>query len=333
MLSIAACFIFQLIIKAQDIHFSQYEATPLLTNPANSGQFNEYWRLGFNFREQWNHISIPYKTMNFFFDQQVHISKLHFSAGGHFLIDQITLKGLNKNYAAPTVAYHLSLKKNIITLGIQPGIGIYRFNASGAYPDQYDDQTGYFNPSLPSSDNMDNNSRIFFDFGIGLNYSREMFKSNSSVGFAVYHLNRPEYSFYNNENSHRLPMKYTGNIIISIPVRSKAFIQPKAIALRQDQSQEIIAGFDYVLLTEKKTKDIKYIFIGPHFRTARSEGLNTLVIKAGFKYKGFRFGFNYDNYFSSSTKTSKFGSTMELSLIYSGLNNFRGLDIFPCDRF
>ncbi len=333
LLSIITCFAFQCVSEAQDIHFTQYNSTPLLTNPASSGFFNEYWRLGFNYREQWNRIAIPYKTMNFFYDRQLYIHNIHFSLGAHVLIDQITVKGLNKNYVAPTLAYHLKLKKNMLSFGIQPGIGIYRFNTTTSFPDQYDEGTGFFNPSITSAEVLDNSSSTFFDFSAGINFSREIFQSVSSVGFAVYHLNRPGYAFITMDAAHRLPVKAVMNLLISIPVSDNAFIQPNALALRQDQSQEIITGIDYIFITEKIASDIKYLFIGPHFRTARAEGLHSLIIKAGFKYKRFRFGVNYDSYFSSSAKASSLGSTMELSLIFTGINNFRELDIFPCDRF
>ena len=58
---------------AQDLHFSQFMNSPLMTNPANTGFMPEGdYRLGINYRNQWSSImSIPYKTMSAFGDVQV----------------------------------------------------------------------------------------------------------------------------------------------------------------------------------------------------------------------------------------------------------------------
>ena len=58
---------------AQDLHFSQFMNSPLLTNPANTGFIPDGdYRLGINYRNQWSSImAIPYKTMSAFGDVQV----------------------------------------------------------------------------------------------------------------------------------------------------------------------------------------------------------------------------------------------------------------------
>ena len=58
---------------SQDLHFSQFFNSPLLTNPANTGFIPEGdYRLGMNYRNQWASITaFPYKTMSAFGDVQV----------------------------------------------------------------------------------------------------------------------------------------------------------------------------------------------------------------------------------------------------------------------
>src|SRR4030095_2054572 len=59
-------------IQAQDLHFSQFFNSPLLTNPANTGFIPDAdYRLGANYRNQWANIPIPYKTMSIWGDAQV----------------------------------------------------------------------------------------------------------------------------------------------------------------------------------------------------------------------------------------------------------------------
>ena len=62
----------QVVTFSQDLHFSQYMNSPLLTNPANTGFIPEGdYRLGINYRNQWASITaFPYKTMSAFADVQ-----------------------------------------------------------------------------------------------------------------------------------------------------------------------------------------------------------------------------------------------------------------------
>ena len=52
-----ACF-------GQDIHFTQYYATPLVFNPAATGLFDENLRLSNNYRTQWSAVGVPYQTIS-----------------------------------------------------------------------------------------------------------------------------------------------------------------------------------------------------------------------------------------------------------------------------
>ena len=65
-------------LQAQDLHFSQFMNSPLLTNPANTGFIPQAdYRLGMNYRNQWSAImSVPYKTMSAFGDVQVLRNKI-----------------------------------------------------------------------------------------------------------------------------------------------------------------------------------------------------------------------------------------------------------------
>jgi len=57
----------------QDLHFSQFMNSPLLTNPANTGFIPAAdYRLGMNYRNQWSSImTVPYKTISAYGDNQV----------------------------------------------------------------------------------------------------------------------------------------------------------------------------------------------------------------------------------------------------------------------
>ena len=72
-MSVTFAFSFAPCVFAQDLHFSQFMNSPLLTNPANTGFIPDGdYRLGVNYRNQWASITaFPYKTMSVFGDVQL----------------------------------------------------------------------------------------------------------------------------------------------------------------------------------------------------------------------------------------------------------------------
>src|SRR6202051_3032299 len=81
------------ILKAQDLHFSQWFNAPLLTNPANTGFIPDAdYRLGANYRNQWSSIMAePYKNMSIWGDAQVFSNRFEngwLELGGVLLRDE-----------------------------------------------------------------------------------------------------------------------------------------------------------------------------------------------------------------------------------------------------
>ena len=81
---------------AQDIHFSQYYASPLTLNPALTGLVNGAFRASFNYRNQWFNIPTlntiaPYQTYQALVDAPVLRDKLGndwLGVGGMFYTDK-----------------------------------------------------------------------------------------------------------------------------------------------------------------------------------------------------------------------------------------------------
>jgi hypothetical protein len=66
-------------LQAQDIHFSQFFASPLTLNPAETGNFPEDYRIGGNFKNQWawaNDKSYNYRTFSVYADMGLFKGKL-----------------------------------------------------------------------------------------------------------------------------------------------------------------------------------------------------------------------------------------------------------------
>ncbi len=98
---------------AQDPHFSQFFASPLTINPANTGNFSGTLRAALNSRTQLPEFNNPYATKTLSLD--AHILKKYIkeddklSVGLLILSDQSGNKLLNDNNIAASVSYSKAL--------------------------------------------------------------------------------------------------------------------------------------------------------------------------------------------------------------------------------
>src|SRR5215831_16802201 len=97
---------------SQDLHFSQYMNSPLLTNPANTGFIpGGDYRLGMNYRNQWSTImAVPYQTMSVFGDMQVMQNDNGWMGVGGLILHDVAGSGnLTSTKIYGSVAYHQTL--------------------------------------------------------------------------------------------------------------------------------------------------------------------------------------------------------------------------------
>src|ERR1039457_1159201 len=60
---------------AQDIHFTQFDMTPLVINPAFTGMFDGRVRAGAIYRNQWASVTVPYVTYGAYVDMPLIIER------------------------------------------------------------------------------------------------------------------------------------------------------------------------------------------------------------------------------------------------------------------
>ena len=74
-------------LMAQDIHFSQYLSAPFNLNPSLTGDFKGDYRLIGNYRNQWNSITVPYRTFGLGGDAAAVGGVKNLGLGGSFYYD------------------------------------------------------------------------------------------------------------------------------------------------------------------------------------------------------------------------------------------------------
>jgi hypothetical protein len=68
------CILNSAFLISQDIHFSNWQMSPLNLNPANAGMFEGDGRLIFNYRNQWKQVPVTYNTFSFAADMNLNKS-------------------------------------------------------------------------------------------------------------------------------------------------------------------------------------------------------------------------------------------------------------------
>jgi type IX secretion system PorP/SprF family membrane protein len=114
-------------VEGQDLHFSQWFNSPLLTNPANTGFIPDAdYRFGANYRNQWSAIMAePYRTMSIWGDAQVFRDRIEngwMGLGGVIERDDAGASALTSTEVYGSVAYHQMVGyASLITLGFNTG--------------------------------------------------------------------------------------------------------------------------------------------------------------------------------------------------------------------
>jgi type IX secretion system PorP/SprF family membrane protein len=317
----SACF-------AQDVHFSHMEFSPLTLNPALAGA-NSPMQGIVNYRSQWNSVATPYQTIAASFDARFNENKRNRSgiiAGGiNFYNDQAGDLKVNTSSASLNLAYHLILDRtSTIGIALNSGFGQRSINADGGrWGSQYNGLN--YDASINPSEVLNNSSFNYFDAGAGVLYSygsgggymNQNINRKLNAGFAVYHINRPNYSYYETENE-RLHMRISGFVNAEIGIaNTRGSILPGIYYQRQKTAQEVYFGANYKYNLHEGSRHTGftrpialYIGIFARYRDA-------LVGKVMFEYDQFSAGFGYDINVSSLSPVSRTRGGFELFLRFN----------------
>lgn len=316
-----------LFAGAQDLHFSQFFRSPLVTNPANTGFMPEGdYRLGVNYRDQWSSVmSVPYKTMSAFGDVQLMRQNAEsgwLGVGGLVLHDVAGSGKLTSTKIFGSVAYHQTLGySSLLSLGFNVGWANKRINTYNLkFPDQFDGN--FFDNKLPTSALLDRTNISYLDLHVGMNYA--YFPTTNiylNAGFSAQHVNRPSESFFvdaGDKSASRVPLRYTGFLNGSFKVNEDWIINPNLYYSRQTSLFEAVGGLnaqynlsgsgDYTLMG------------GLYYRYKES-----VIPMIGLGVKDYTFAFTYDATLSSLKTYNGTRGAFEFSLIKEGLfDTFNG---------
>lgn len=318
--------------NGQDLHFSQFFNSPLLTNPANTGFIPDGdYRLGLNYRNQWSSVmAVPYKTMSVFGDAQVMKDRNEngwMGVGGAILRDVAGSGNLTSTKVYGSVAYHQMLGvASLLSLGFNVGWANKQINVSNLkFPDQFDGK--FFDNKLPTSVFLDYNNINYLDMQVGLNYAYfPTDKIYMNGGFSVHHINSPRETFFDtsrDSTDNRIPRRYIGFLNGSFMINDQIIINPNAYFTMQAKATEFVIGANahYNL-----SGNGEYLLIaGLYYR--HGDAIAPLI---GLGVKDYVFSFTYDATMSSLKNYNQTRGAFEFSLVKQGLLSSRkGIQVCP----
>jgi type IX secretion system PorP/SprF family membrane protein len=305
-------------LQAQDLHFSQFFNSPLVTNPANTGFIPDAdYRLGVNYRNQWSSVmSVPYKTMSAFGDAQVLRNRLEngwLGLGGMILNDKAGTGSLTSTKVYGSVAYHQMLGlSSLLSAGFNIGWSNKHINESKLkFPDQFDGK--FFDSKLPTSVSFTNNYVSYMDMHVGMNYA--YFPDENvyiNAGYSIQHVNRPKETFFgDNSVFGRIPMRHTGFVNGIFKLNDRVIINPNAYFTTQARATDLVFGINANYNLSQFGE--QQLIAGVYYRLG-----DAIVPMVGFEVAKIQFTFSYDVTLSALSKYNGYRGASEFSIIKKG---------------
>lgn len=301
-------------LRAQDGQLSQYDASPLLLNPALTGMYeNAEFRMACNVRSQWTSLSSNFLTTAFAYDMSF---QKRFGAGMY--LSNYNMAGIMNTFqVGASGAYNVFDPKGHHTLsaGVQLGLMYKKINDQQLVWDaQYSD--GYFDTDLPSGESIQRGARLMPDVSLGIAYRSTSPRRSVKpfANFALFHVTTPDESILRTEKSD-LPIRYSVNGGLRVSINEQFVLIPQALCMRQGMDQQIHAG----MMGEFAIGGSVYSALcGASYRWN-----DAIVAHVGMKHKNSGYRFSYDVNTSPLRSYSRGNGAFEFSIIYYGTHSGR----------
>ena len=323
-----------LLVRAQDLHYSQYMASPLNLNPALAGSFDGDFRISANQRTQWASVTMPYKTMTGASDMRLlgHAEKRGMLCAGVFVNqDQAGTSQLGLFQSNASLSYTLRLDAaahHFFGAGMQGGFAQKSINYNNLiFDEQYNGDAQDL--TLPSGESFANSGFSYTDWNGGIHYAyRSSGRFRADAGAAYAHLNKPMQASFLSAQSSVLAPKLSLHGSLSIPFTSGTSIQPSLLYQHQGAFSELLLGSDMQFDLENKIGFNNNLFLGLHYRTT-----DALIVLTGMTYNNIRVGVSYDINTSGLKPASRSRGGFEFSIAYIFKKVSRLSDKKPCPTY
>lgn len=303
----------------QDIHFSQYNQSPLNLNPSLTGNFNAKYRLVGNFRNQWSSIGEGYKTYSFSAEGKNLFKVKRISYGLLLFQDQAGSENLTQSNFGINFNYSQNLNyDSTLSVSIGAGLSYQQVKVdvnSFSFDKQYVGNS--YNPNNPNGENFNKESFGYFNPSVGSHVNYAINSDNAiKFGIAFHNLLRHKNSFLQLEDQ-QLEMRTTYHFSSTFLVNQLIDIQPSVLFMKQGKAQEFITGSNIRYYFEKTRYARKAITGGVFYRNK-----DAAIINVGLELTQTSLSFSYDIGTSDLTQANNNKGGLEISIVHL-INNYK----------
>lgn len=306
---------------AQDLHFSQVDADPLLLNPAYAGFFNGTGRFGVIYRNQWASVSIPYETFAFTGEWALHHSDTKqqgLSMGLSLFSDHAGTLNYGTTSAHLSAAYFTALDRNgsnNLSVGLDLGYAISGFDPSQA--EMTDPQESF-----------DVNQTQYPLLGLGLAwYYQPTSIFHTKVGISVRNINRPNISYLQASDIY-LERRYSLFARAEYRCWQSASVLPVLMMQHQGVYNEILYGADLKwYLSESSAHEVS---LRGGFSIRHRDALIANFI---MEYDALIMSFCYDANISQLSAASRYIGAFEIGLVYRVPQLTKKIKALKCPQY
>lgn len=315
------------LVKAQDIHFTQYDQAPFTINPGLTGNFDGRHRFLLNQRTQWRSVTTPFTTWGFSYDWRMAGDFRLFSfnkplpgecppkyrpwnIGVSLYSDRTGDSRLTMNHFSLNVS-HSGWGLGDITVVPGVSLGITTLNIDyGAL--QFDNQWNglSFNSSLPTGEQFARDARSYWHAHTGVLFRGGTPGEGWDAGVALYHLSSPRESWFD-QGFVRLDRRWNVHGRYHWNITSQWAVEPMALFMHQGPYREFNVGARAYYTLDARKWMYRAVFAGFIGRT-RDAG----AVVLGMRYDGWTVGVSYDINTSDLSAASNGRGGLEWSVGY-----------------
>lgn len=297
---------------SQDIHFSQFDLSPLNLNPANTGLFDGTYRFAGNYRNQWRSVTVPYSTFSLSADALEPFNKKNIGMGmriNHDIAGDSRFRTFQFDLSGSYLFSPGGDTTSKISIGVTTGITNRNLSYDALrFDNQYN---GYaYDASLSNGENFQRESRTYLNLQFGLAYFKQLSKRNFiQGGIALANLTKPKQSYFD-VTSIKLDRRFNVHATMNYALNETLELIPSMYLQFQGTYKEIIAGSQvrYILVNEKGV--YRAVRAGLFYRT-KDAG----YISVGLDYDQWVAGVSYDINISDLNPASNYRGAIEFAVI------------------
>ncbi len=301
------------------VRFSQFYSSPLLINPANTGRFNNSYRIGGAFRREVNAQEKIYTQSTIFFDSKI-LNKIApendcFAIGVLGLSEISQTEGIKNTYLSISLAYQKALDdegKQQLGIGFQTTFSRRQLKKPSLV---FEDQLlSWINSGYTINIfQLNDVDFTYTDLSAGLIYQGRINSGNYfTAGVSMYHITKPNRVFQGGEFN--LPRQVWSHLgwEKNFPDDKKLYAA-FLISYTNKSVNDLFGGLSCQLNLNRNNQ----FLLGAWVRNTVIRG-TSIIPTAGLSFGGFTLNTSYD--INITTKNTNQKGAVEISLIYRGAN-------------